>query len=169
MTFVESVSAPSQTPWLLHLESLTLARVAYPDKGGACLLGQSFVPPCESAYLDFVAALASFSGWKTSHPDDIVMLNYEAMRWEMPPVLVFTPPDKPGFLVMSNGLPRFAFGYMDDIGVIGPIWDMKEKSDRRERRIRSAWKLGNAVGDLGLDETFADCWLKEPDRLALEE
>lgn len=153
--------------WLLHLESLALARHVREKEGPPCLLGIGRDAPCETALRGLTGALALFLGMDERGAETIPMLNYQDTNWIPPEILVMEPMRGGGFLILQTSPPVFAFGWHPDHDFLGPIWKQPPDLDARENLLRSAFI--SAFPELrmeGIDETFVDCWFDKPDQIA---
>ncbi len=135
------------TPWLVHLESLSLIRLVLSPGGRCCLLSENPGDLCPTAFSDLVATMPLIVG--VGVPEPFTVVTYAAAGWDLPSFLFFVTPmeavpssgpavsHSSGLFAMSTAHPRLIVGFFNE-KFVGPIWESPPPADSRDSLLRSA-------------------------------
>ncbi len=168
MIFLHTTPDPAAPFWLLHFESLTLARLILHPGGPHVLHIGNGSEPNETADREFAEAIESmgegFSKGLTSIylPDPLL-----ATRM----AVTLTPLRGVGFASISNQIPRLAVGHVEGFGPVGPVWQETPNPLTRDFEIETLLNLSQLQTEIRLETisptaSVPSLWLERPDTLA---
>lgn len=168
MIFLHTTPDPTSPFWLLHLESLTLAKLILLQGGPHILHVESSAPSCNIAFKEFAITI---EGIRPDASKGLTMIDHQSLANEIPTTIVFAPLIGNGFAVLQTANPRMALAYIETTGPIGPVWKIQPDPNTRLHRIRHSLALARKGTRLDLGKLFRSndimgLWLNKPDELA---
>ncbi len=168
MIFHHTTPDPAAPLWLLHFESLTLARLILHPGGPHALHIQCHTPPPDEAFQEFNAAIESMG---TGVSRGLTMITHPQPGHEEPVALTLAPLTGTGFATILRDIEvpgridihtRLAIGHLES-GPIGPIWENRPESETARRAIIAlALRHASHATRSDLDDLTPDLWMKKP-------
>jgi hypothetical protein len=168
MIFLHTTLAADSPFWLLHFESLTLARLILHQGGPHVIHIGNGTEPNETAFREFAEAIesmgAGFSAGLTfiNQPDPLLATRS---------AVTLTPLKGKGFAIIKNTSPVLALAYTEEAGPLGPVWKETPEPLSRDFLVSQLLDLAQLQTEVRLETISPHArvpalWLERPDTLA---
>lgn len=161
-------TSPNSPFWLLHFESLTLARLI-PNPGDRHILHiGNGTEPNDTANAEFFQAIEFMSEGITNNP---IIINQPDPILASRLNVTLTPLHGTGFAIISNTFPAMAVGFTEATGPIGPVWQETPNPLSRDFQVTTLLAMAQLQIEVRLETisphaSVPSLWLERPDSLA---
>lgn len=158
---------PNHPFWILHLESLSLAKLVLQPGGPHLLHVHADAPMPDSALTEMLEAINEMGG-QTESVDVVTSLK---LPNDFPASLSLVPKSGPGLAIFNHGL-GLGLAWTADDGALDPVWKkLPESTIARHHAIDAAIMLADVRTKKLLEELYEDrhvasLWLQRSDQLA---
>ena len=168
MIFLHKTTSPNSPFWLLHFESLTLARLILNPGGPHVLHIGNGTEPNDTANAEFFQAIEFMNEGFTK---DLTIINRPDPTLASRMNVTLTPLHGTGFAIIKNTLPAMAVGFTEATGPIGPVWQETPNPLSRDFQLTTLLAMAQLQTEVRLETitphaSFPSLWLERPDSLA---
>lgn len=170
MIFIHTTPDTAAPFWLLHFQSLTLAKLIFYPGGSHLLEVQGNVNPSKEVFMKFLAATESIG---TGFSIGITKFTHNEKPGDFPETLTLIPLEGSGFAAFTTRPPsRCAIAHITSVGPIGPIWEhLPTSPDARQSHITLLLENAKSSPKINLDklappDELPALWLERSDTLA---
>lgn len=168
MIFIHRTSSPDSPFWLLHFESLILARMIVNSAGPRVLHIGNGTEPNDTANAEFFQAIEFINKDLTN---SLTIINQPDPTLANRMSLTLSPLHGTGFAIIKNTPPAMALGFTETTGLIGPIWQETPDPPSRDFQITALLDMARLQTEVRLETisphtNIPSLWLERPDTLA---